>query len=94
MARITLFQHVDYQGPQVTLDTSSPDFQTIPFNDVVSSVKVESGVWQIFEHVNYEGRNVTLAAHGGPNGNGQYPSTEAMGGFNDQFSSVKLVYDA
>lgn len=94
MSKITLFQHNDYKAPEVPLDDSCPNFLDIPFNDVVSSAKVESGTWQIYEHVNYTGRSVTLSANGGPNGNGLYPSTEFMGGFNDQFSSIKLVYDA
>ena len=91
MASITLFQDSEFKGPYVTLTKSEKDFKNIPFNDKISSALVESGVWQIFVDSDFNGNSVTLAAGGGADGGGKYPTPNSMGGYNDKFSSIKLV---
>jgi len=59
--RATLFEHVNYGGKSVNIETDTPDFRTFGWNDIASSLKIETigpaygEVW-IYEHINYGGR--------------------------------------
>ena len=54
---ITLYEHADFKGREVTLTQSTPNLKDVnDFNDIASSVRVNSGTWRLCEHVNYKGR--------------------------------------
>ena len=54
---ITLYEHADFKGREVTLQNSTPDLRQVnEFNDISSSVVVSGGQWKLWEHVNYKGK--------------------------------------
>ena len=92
MAKIILYSDDEFKGKKLELTNSDSNFATDKFNDTVSSVKVESGTWQIYGDKNFQGPSVTLSPNGGPHGDGKYIAPIFMGGFNDYFSSIELVH--
>lgn len=79
---IILYQHVDFQGRQQAVDRDIRDFESIRFNDDVSSIRVQSGVWEVCEHADFRGRCITL---------GRDNPNLVPDGLNDRISSVRLV---
>ena len=83
---ITLYEHADFRGREITLYKSTPDLRLVnDFNDKASSAKVTSGVWQLYEHVDYKGKYMEVTP-------GDYNSAiiiEKLG--NDIISSVKKL---
>jgi hypothetical protein len=59
-AQLILFEHDNFGGRRTELYGPTPDLATSGFNDMVSSVVVERGQWQICENAYYSGRCVTL----------------------------------
>lgn len=82
--RITLFDAINFGGKSVSVDNNIGNFQNINFNDKVSSVKVESGIWQLSEAANNKGDSIVLRP-------GSYNFVEDFGLDNDTLSSVKRV---
>ena len=83
MSKVTLFEHIDYQGRSWAYDADSPFVGD--GNDQFSSAKVAPGVSVIlFEHANYGGRSVTIT--------GDVPDFRPLaGGWNDVASSLKVT---
>ncbi|XP_073694700.1 epidermal differentiation-specific protein-like [Garra rufa] len=52
--KITLFEHVNYQGRKVILHEET-NLHNIDFSNVASSHKVKGGVWVLYEHINRQG---------------------------------------
>jgi Beta/Gamma crystallin len=46
-AEITLYEHDDFRGRQITLNDAARDFERSGFNDRASSVIVRSGRWEL-----------------------------------------------
>lgn len=55
--KIELFEHVNYEGRQVTLRKET-NLQDIAFSDTASSHKVKGGVWVLYDYPNRQGRQV------------------------------------
>ncbi|BAZ16909.1 hypothetical protein NIES4071_87870 [Calothrix sp. NIES-4071] len=56
------------------------------WNDIITSVKVISGTWQVWEHPDFHGRTIIL-------GPGEYPNLAITRGgiYNDTISSVRIL---
>lgn len=86
---IRLFRDSNFLGGEIVRSNSDASLVNNNFNDAVSSVIVDEGVWTLFEHTNFQGRSITVARNGGPNGNGLYSNPDTLGGRNDFFSSIR-----
>lgn len=81
-ADIVLFEHVDFAGDRRELDDDARNLVRLDFNDIVSSIRIRHGVWQVCEHVNYGGRCMTF----------DHDVRNLVDyGFNDQISSVRRL---
>jgi hypothetical protein len=58
--RVEVYRDADYRGDRRVLDGEVRDFNSIGFNDRVSSIRVDSGTWQFCEDANFQGRCVTV----------------------------------
>ena len=83
---ITLYEHAQFKGREVTLLYSTPDLRHVnDFNDIASSVIVSDGKWRLCEHIDYQGHFYEV-------GPGRYDFdviSEKIG--NDLISSVKKL---
>jgi hypothetical protein len=86
---LRLFRDNNFSGGEINRDASDASLVDDGFNDVISSVIVQNGVYTLFQDINFQGRSVTVASNGGPNGNGLYPDPGTLGGLNDFFSSIR-----
>lgn len=85
MSRITLYEKPGGAGREVTLTKSTPDLRVHDFDDITSSIKVQSGTWILYESINYGGRSFTVTP-------GLYTTDALKEEIGDnQISSVKLV---
>lgn len=53
--RITVFEHANYQGRSVVIDGDAPDLRWIDFNDMITSIRVEGGQWELCLEPDYRG---------------------------------------
>jgi hypothetical protein len=83
-ARIVLFEDVEFQGEQRVVDGEVRDFRGIGFNDRASSIRVDSGTWQLCEDADFQGRCITLSRD---------DRSLVAEGFNDRISSARPVAD-
>jgi len=79
-AEITLYEHDNFGGAQMTLRGYTPNFATTGFNDRVSSLVVTSGRWELCTDAEFKGTCVTFTA-------GEYPTIDKR--LNDRFSSAR-----
>ena len=79
---ICLFEHQYFKGRMVTLYASNVNFDSIDFNNQVSSAIITGGVWTIYDSTDLQGTEVEL-------GLGKYPELGSFS-FNDLASSVQL----
>ena len=79
---IILFQHDNYQGRMVVLNSSDPHLPNIDFSDHISSIIVTGGSWTLFENSNYQGRQTPLST-------GEYPNIHSLHVGGDSISSVR-----
>jgi Beta/Gamma crystallin len=84
--RVTLFQHDGQTGASVTLTGDNSCFVGVNFNDILSSMRIETTGVVFFQDVNYGG------AQSQPLAPGDYtlPQLQAMGMPNDWASSVRV----
>lgn len=82
--RIKVYEHTDYLGDQRSITDDEPNLNDLDFNDIISSIRVESGTWQVCENANYRGRCRTI------DGNDR---NLVSSGFNDIISSIRRVRD-
>ncbi len=80
-AEITLYEHVDFGGAQLTLRGWTPNISATGFNDKTSSIVVTSGRWEVCTDADFKGSCATLVP-------GEYPTVEGM---NDRISSAREV---
>ncbi|NBV19133.1 beta/gamma crystallin-related protein [Janthinobacterium sp.] len=76
---IRLYTDDNFKGRVVVLRDTTDDLSRVNFNDAASSIKVESGTWDVCTHSDFKGDCKTLAP-------GEYRS---LPGMNDQISSVR-----
>ena len=83
IAQITFYEREGFQGRTFTADRQVGNFGRYNFNDVASSVVVQSDRWEVCEDARFAGRCVVLRP-------GRYPSLAGMG-LNDRISSARIV---
>lgn len=93
MGKIQLYRDSDYKAGAVTLTGDIKNLKEVNFNDVTSSVIVESGTFTLYQDADFEGWSVTVSAVGGPADDGKYPSPKFLGDHNDSVSSVRKNSD-
>jgi hypothetical protein len=76
-----LYEHDNYQGRKLTGRADIANLADLGFNDLVSSIVVNRGRWEVCTDAYYRGNCLTY-------GPGRYPG---VGGYNDKFSSVRRV---
>ena len=91
---IFLFEHHRYFGQMRVIRSSiedlmtndySPNLAHINFDDMVSSLVIIDGMWELYSEVNYAGSNVTL-------GQGCYPNADDLAPIeDDDLTSVRLT---
>lgn len=85
-AQIILYEHADFKGRSIRGTGTITDLRERGFNDLVSSVKVLTGTWEVCVDANFRGSCTVLQP-------GQYRALSEMG-MNDRLSSVRSVSDA
>jgi hypothetical protein len=78
---VELFEHDDFQGRRLNVRGDLGDLQENNFNDMVSSLIVNRGRWELCTDARYRGNCKTF-------GPGRYPNVR---GYNDEFSSIRRV---
>ncbi|HEX6705964.1 MAG TPA: beta/gamma crystallin-related protein [Albitalea sp.] len=81
-AEMTLYQHYNFGGDQLTLRGYAPNLSQYGFNDRASSVVVRSGRWQVCSDSDFKGACVEL-------GPGEYSALDAR--LTNQVSSAREV---
>jgi hypothetical protein len=82
-AQIILYEHDDFKGRAIRGSDNISNLKERGFNDVVSSVNVLTGTWEVCTDANFRGSCTVLRP-------GRYPSLQHMG-MNDRLSSVRSV---
>ena len=80
-AEITLYEHDNFNGRELTLREAAPDLVRYDFNDRTSSIIVHSGAWEVCVDGGFRGGCQVFQR-------GQY---SRMNGLNDHISSVRQV---
>ena len=83
-AQIMFYDHPDYQGRSITVNTPLDSFSRTGLNDRASSVIVLHDRWEVCTDSYYGGRCMVLRE-------GRYPSLIAMG-LDDRISSTRQVH--
>ena len=81
---IVLYQHTEYYGNFLVLNSSHANLAMTGFDNEVSSSIITGGTWQLYHDVNYQGQSDVL-------GVGDYVDFNSLGVSNDAVSSVRLV---
>ena len=79
---IALFQNSNYGGRMVVLTGAESSFNSIHFNDAVSSIIVISGTWHLYRNTSFKGTKWTLTV-------GKYPNAKEGSFENNSISSAK-----
>jgi len=83
IGQVTFYEQEGFQGQSFTTQAQVRNFGRFGFNDMASSVVVQSSRWEVCEDSRFEGRCIVLRP-------GRYPSLAAMG-LNNRISSVRAV---
>jgi hypothetical protein len=81
-AEVTLYEHANFGGTQLTLRGYTPDFTGTGFNGRVSSIVVTSGRWELCGDADFKG---TCAVFGP----GEYPTMDRR--LSDRYSSAREI---
>lgn len=82
---LTVYRESDYRGDQRRLDREVRDFRDLGgLNDKVSSLRVDSGTWELCEDADFRGRCMTV---------NRDVQDLAGSGFDDRLSSARPVAD-
>jgi len=81
-AEITLYEHANFGGNQLTLRGYSPNLDNYGFNDRASSIVVHSGRWQVCTDADFRGECAELVP-------GEYAGLDNH--FNDRISSAREI---
>ena len=86
--RVTLFADDDQTGRSVVFTADSPCFVTQSFNDVLSSLRIESvgSTVQLFQHCNFGGWQANF-----PTGSFDTAALVSRGGIDNDASSIKIA---
>jgi hypothetical protein len=91
MAKIILFEHINFSGKSLVLDQSIQHLKRKGFENRVSSLIVIDGQWTLYRDVEFGGRPLWHVQHnGGPDEDGTYPQVQDWRGDNVQISSVQM----
>jgi hypothetical protein len=82
--RAEIYRDANYRGDRRVLDGEVRDFNSIGFNDRVSSIRVDSGTWEFCEDANFQGRCMMVDRD---------ESDLAGTSLDDRFSSARPVTD-
>jgi len=82
-ATITLYEHVNYQGRSVVIDTDAPSLRYVNFNDITSSIRINGGQWEVCLDSEFRG-TCHVVDNDLPN--------MSQWAFNDRISSVRPVH--
>ena len=85
-AAITVWEHNDFRGASTVFDRAVPRLNDVGWNDRISSIRVDSGRWELCRDNDYSGCR-TLSAD-----MGEQRSLES--GWNDALSSLRPVGEA
>jgi hypothetical protein len=77
-----IFEHSEFRGQAVPINGNVANLNQLRFNDKISSIVVNSGVWEICTDGYFRGRCYIL--------DGTVP-TLSYGGLNDKISSIRRV---
>jgi hypothetical protein len=91
MAKIILFENINFSGKSLTLTGSEPNLKSKDFNDKVSSLIVRGGVWALYADSNYSGTQWTVSLYDGVDDDGALANYIEWHGENDKISSIKLL---
>ncbi|MEH2046061.1 beta/gamma crystallin-related protein [Nostoc sp.] len=80
---LELYQDIDFQGPIIFTDSSSPYVGNLN-NDQVSSIVVNEGIWTFYADANFQGTTITL-------GRGTYSDARTLNIGNDTISSFSRI---
>ena len=76
-----LYEHTNFRGRRLRLESSASDLRNFRFNDITSSIQIREGeTWAFFRDINYQ--NLLFTAR-----DGNYSSIPG----NDQISSVRRI---
>lgn len=53
--QITVFEHPNYEGRSMVIGGQAPNLQWVRFNDMISSILVEGGQWELCLDADYRG---------------------------------------
>ena len=81
-AEITLYEHANFAGAQLTLRGYTPNFANTGFNDRVSSIVVSSGRWELCTDADFKGTCTVFEP-------GEYPTIDRR--LNDRYSSAREI---
>ena len=82
---IVLFENHRYFGQTQVINSSNSNLAHINFDNMVSSLVIIDGMWELYSEANYTGSNVTL-------GQGLYPNADDLAPIeNDDLTSVRLT---
>ncbi|MBL8517481.1 MAG: beta/gamma crystallin family protein [Betaproteobacteria bacterium] len=79
---ITIYEHGSFSGRSISLNTPIASLESVGMNDMVSSLIVRGGVWELCVHANYQ----PPCKQFGPGDHWEVGEQ-----FNDQFSSARPV---
>ena len=79
---VILFQNDRFSGQSIVVDKDVSDLGRMGFNDRLTSLRVDGGVWLLCEHANYQGRCVKVQR--------DIPNLSSLG-LNDAVSSIRRV---
>jgi hypothetical protein len=81
-ADVVLYEHGNYEGRFVRINSDIANLSTLGLNDAASSIRITSGTWEVCEHANYQGRCQIINA------------SQAGILMNDRISSLRRVDDS
>ncbi|OCT73362.1 hypothetical protein XELAEV_18036346mg [Xenopus laevis] len=84
--KITVYEHVNYEGKMVTLEKSADSLKPYQLDDMASSHKTQHGAWILYEDEYYRGKKMITVA-------GDHVPNYVPLGWNDKVSSVKPITD-
>jgi beta/gamma crystallin len=91
MARIVLFKDTCLKGDTREFTGPVSNLRDFGFNDVVSSLVVTEGTWELFQNADFKGNRYLVNMQGGAAQTNAYPTSKSWGGPNDNLSSLRPV---
>ena len=83
LPRITVYSDVDYSGRSLVIDGDAPDLRWVQFNDMISSIRVEGGQWELCLEPGFRGTCQVISD--------SLPNMSEWA-FNDRITSIQAVH--